>query len=42
MMLVADAAVQEPPVLPFHRIQVDGPLELAARASATSPRCSRP
>jgi uncharacterized protein (DUF1015 family) len=28
MMLVADAAVQEPPVLPFHRIQVDGHLEL--------------
>jgi uncharacterized protein (DUF1015 family) len=27
MMLVADAAVQDPPVLPFHRIQVDGPLE---------------
>jgi uncharacterized protein (DUF1015 family) len=27
MMLVADAAVQEPPVLPFHRIQMDGPLE---------------
>jgi uncharacterized protein (DUF1015 family) len=27
MMLVADAAVQEPPVLPFHRIQVDGRLE---------------
>jgi uncharacterized protein (DUF1015 family) len=27
MMLVADAAVQEPPVLPFHRLQVDGPIE---------------
>jgi uncharacterized protein (DUF1015 family) len=27
MMLVADAAVQEPPVLPFHRIQLDGPIE---------------
>jgi uncharacterized protein (DUF1015 family) len=25
MMFVADAAVEEPPVLPFHRIQVDGP-----------------
>jgi uncharacterized protein (DUF1015 family) len=28
MMLVADAAVQEPPVLPFHRIQVDGDVEV--------------
>jgi uncharacterized protein (DUF1015 family) len=27
MMLVADAAVQEPPVLPFHRIQVDGDVQ---------------
>ena len=27
MMLVADAAVQEPPVLPFHRIQTSGPFE---------------
>lgn len=27
MMLVADAAVQEPPVLPFHRIQLDGTVE---------------
>jgi uncharacterized protein (DUF1015 family) len=25
MMLVADAAVEEPPVLPFHRIQATGP-----------------
>jgi uncharacterized protein (DUF1015 family) len=31
MMLVADAAVQDPPVLPFHRIQVDG--HLAARGA---------
>ena len=28
MMLVADAAVQEPPVLPFHRIQVQGHLQV--------------
>jgi uncharacterized protein (DUF1015 family) len=28
MMLVADAAVQDPPVLPFHRIQVEGHLEV--------------
>jgi uncharacterized protein (DUF1015 family) len=27
MMLVADSAVQEPPVLPFHRIQLDGTFE---------------
>ena len=27
MMFVADAAVQEPPVLPFHRIQTGGPHE---------------
>jgi uncharacterized protein (DUF1015 family) len=27
MMLVADAALQEPPVLPFHRIQVEGHIE---------------
>ncbi len=27
MMLIADAAVQEPPVLPFHRIQLDGPFD---------------
>jgi uncharacterized protein (DUF1015 family) len=25
MMFIADAAVQEPPVLPFHRIQTEGP-----------------
>jgi uncharacterized protein (DUF1015 family) len=29
MMFVADAAVQEPPVLPFHRIQTDGPFQAA-------------
>jgi uncharacterized protein (DUF1015 family) len=27
MMFIADAAVQEPPVLPFHRIQTGGPHE---------------
>jgi hypothetical protein len=27
MMFIADAAVQEPPVLPFHRIQTRGPHE---------------
>ena len=29
MMFIADAAVQEPPVLPFHRIQTGGPHELS-------------
>ena len=27
MMFIADAAIQEPPVLPFHRIQTGGPHE---------------
>ena len=27
MMFIADAALQEPPVLPFHRIQTGGPHE---------------
>lgn len=27
MMFIADGALQEPPVLPFHRIQTDGPHE---------------
>lgn len=31
MMLVADAAVEEPPVLPFHRIQTSGPFEPRGR-----------
>ena len=29
MMFIADAALQEPPVLPFHRIQTGGPHEAA-------------
>jgi uncharacterized protein (DUF1015 family) len=29
MMLVVDASAEEPPVLPFHRIQVSGPVQAA-------------
>ena len=31
MMLVVDAALQEPPVLPFHRIATEGPVEAGGR-----------
>ena len=42
MMLIVDAALEEPPVLPFHRIQRGGPRRRPAFASATSTRSSRP
>jgi uncharacterized protein (DUF1015 family) len=31
MMFLADAAIQEPPVLPFHRVQIAGLVEAAGR-----------
>jgi uncharacterized protein (DUF1015 family) len=31
MMFLADASIQEPPVLPFHRVQTAGPVEAAGR-----------
>lgn len=31
MMFLADAAIQEPPVLPFHRVQIAGEVEPAGR-----------
>jgi uncharacterized protein (DUF1015 family) len=31
MMFLADAAIQQPPVLPFHRVQIAGTVEAAGR-----------